>query len=96
LPIERWQTTTVSNVNNTFMMWQPENFLSLLEVSINSSNAELTHIGDIAANDENKNSGNYSSWDDRSILHNNDVYYIHGNQVWRSYWLSPEQITGPF
>lgn len=96
LPIERWQTTTVSDGNNTFMMWQPENFLSLLEVSINSSNAELTHIGDIAANDENKNSGNYSSWDDRSILHNNDVYYIHGNQVWRSYWLGPEQITGPF
>ncbi len=96
LPIERWQTTTVSDGNNTFMMWQPENFLSLLEVSINSSNASLTRIGDIIANDENKNSGNYSSWDDRSILHNNDVYYIHGNQVWRSYWLSPEQITGPF
>jgi len=96
LPIERWQTTTVSDGNNTFMMWQPENFLSLLEVSINSSNASLTRIGDIVANDENKNSGNYSSWDDRSILHHNDVYYIHGNQVWRSYWLSPEQVTGPF
>jgi len=96
LPIERWKTTSISDGENTFMVWKPENFLSLLDVSTGGSDAELTHIGDIVANDENTDSGNYSSWDDRSILHDNDVYYIHGNQVWRSYWLTPEQITGPF
>jgi uncharacterized secreted protein with C-terminal beta-propeller domain len=95
LPIERWKTSPVSDGDTTFMIWRPENFLSLLEVSSDSSNAELTHIGDIIAKDGNTDFGNNSSWDDRSILHNNDVYYIHGNQVWRSYWLTPEQITGP-
>ena len=96
LPIERWQTTSVTDGKNTFMMWQPENFLSLLEVSNSSSNAELIHIGDIMAKGESKDSGGYSSWDDRSVLHDDDVYYIHGNQVWRSYWPTPEQVTGPF
>ncbi|MBL4764664.1 MAG: beta-propeller domain-containing protein [Colwellia sp.] len=96
LPIERWKTTSISEGGNTYMIWQPENFLSLLEVTTGSASAELIHIGDIIANDENSDSGNYSSWDDRSIIHNNDVYYIHGNQVWRSYWLTPEQVTGPF
>jgi len=96
LPIERWKTNKISDGDKTFMLWKPENFLSLLEVSTDSLNATLTHIGDIIAHDEDANSGNYSSRDDRSILHNNDVYYIHGNQVWRSYWLTPEQIMGPF
>lgn len=95
LPIERWKTSSVSDGDTTFMVWQPENFLSLLEVSSSSTNAELTHIGNIIADDENPNTGSNSSWDDRSIIHNNDVYYIHGAQVWRSYWLSPEQVTGP-
>ena len=96
LPIERWQTTSITDGESTFIMWQPENFLSLLEVSSSSSNAELIHIGDIMAKGESKESGNYSSWDDRSVLHDNDVYYIHGNQVWRSFWPTPEQVTGPF
>lgn len=95
LPIERWNTSSVSDGDTTFMVWRPENFLSLLEVSSGNADAELIHIGDIIANDEEKNFGNNSSWDDRSIIHNNDVYYIHGDQVWRSYWLTPEQITGP-
>jgi len=96
LPIERWKTNKISDGEKTYTVWQPENFLSLLEVSNDSANATLTRIGDIIANDEGTDSSNYSSRDDRSILHNNDVYYIHGNQVWRSYWQTPEQITGPF
>jgi len=96
LPIERWKTTSIDDRGNTFITWNSENFLSLLEVTTDSSNAELTHIGNIFANDENANTNNYSSWDDRSIMHNNDIYYIHGNQVWRSFWQNPEQITGPF
>ena len=96
LPIERWKTIPVTDGEKSYTIWRPENFLSLLEVSSENSDAELIHVGDIIADDENTDSGNYSSWDDRSILHNNDVYYIHGNQVWRSYWSTPEQITGPF
>jgi uncharacterized secreted protein with C-terminal beta-propeller domain len=95
LPIERWKTSSVSDGDTTFMVWKPENFLSLLEISSDSANAELTHVGDIIADDENTGFGSNSSWDDRSVIHNNDVYYIHGAQVWRSYWLTPDQITGP-
>ncbi|GAA6173559.1 hypothetical protein NBRC116592_32290 [Colwellia sp. KU-HH00111] len=96
LPIERWQSTTTTDGKNTFMVWQQENFLSLLEVTNSSANAELMHIGNIMAKGESKDSGGYSSWDDRSVIHDDDVYYIHGNQVWRSYWPTPEQVTGPF
>lgn len=96
LPIERWITTTMNKDDNSFIIWQPENFLSLLEVSNSDTGATLTHVGNIMANDESTDLNNFSSWDDRSILHNDDVYYIHGSQVWRSYWQTPEQITGPF
>jgi uncharacterized secreted protein with C-terminal beta-propeller domain len=100
LPIERWNTleTINSETNEIYTLWKPENFLALLEVSNNNSTPSLSEVGQINPfqSDDQNNHLYRSSWNDRSIIHENDVYYIHGNNVWKSYWLNPLLITGPF
>ena len=100
LPIERWNTTTITEGQQNITIWSPENFMALLEVSSSDSNATLTHRGNIAAKD--KENGDVqdrkfytSGRDDRAVLHQNDIYYIHGNRVWHSNWLSLDEVNGP-
>ncbi len=99
LPIERWgQTQVTDNLGNTIHMWQQENFLALLEITEPDLAPQIVEVGNVQAggNDTPNNSWYTSGWDDRSIIHNNDVYYIHGANVWKSNWLSPLDITGPY
>jgi hypothetical protein len=37
-----------------------------------------------------------SGWDDRSVIHGDNVYYIHGNQVWHTIWAEDTAVFGPF
>jgi hypothetical protein len=37
-----------------------------------------------------------NGWQDRSVIHGDNVYYIHGNQVWHTTWAEDATIFGPF
>ncbi|NQY38311.1 MAG: hypothetical protein HRT37_25920 [Alteromonadaceae bacterium] len=60
----------------------------------------MTHIGQIKPEGSTDYADYYyrqrSNWDDRTIFHGDDLYYIHANQIWRSIWSDPESVTGPF
>jgi len=99
LPIERWNISTITEDQQKIDVWSPNNFMALLEVSASDSNAMLLHRGNIQAKDESDETNTFhyiSGWDDRSIFHQNDIYYIHGNSVWHSNWQSLEDVGGPF
>ncbi|WP_286233419.1 beta-propeller domain-containing protein [Thalassotalea sediminis] len=98
IPIERWHVTSTTTENESIDIWAPENYLSLFEITGKDTNAQLNVIGSIyPSNNTNKPHHRYtSSWDDRAIFHQNDIYYLHGNSIWHSYWHDPKNTTGPF
>ncbi len=98
LPVERWATTRIiGEGDQRYNVWSPENFLALIEVSSSDASATLIDKGKVKAENNNNDKYNYiSGWNDRAVFHNNDIYYVHGNNVWRSDWQNPEQTTGPF
>ena len=100
IPFERWLTTSyVQEERGIVYEWNQENFLGLFDISNmaqDDNNTELNYIGRVDAIESKDPISHASSWDDRAILHNDDVYYIHGAQVWKSLWQSPEQVVGPF
>lgn len=74
-----------------------EDALHLFEINgLSNNTASLDHAGRIISEE----AGEEKSWSwfsgiDRSVLHDDAVYYAHGNQVWGSFWQSPESATGP-
>lgn len=100
IPFERWLTTSnVQEGGGIVYEWNQENFLGLFDISNitqGDSSAELNYIGNLDALDTEQTFNHASSWDDRAILHDDDIYYIHGMQVWKSLWHSPGQVMGPF
>jgi len=97
IPIERWLSETrEDDEGQKYDAWFNENELALFEVSSTTANAMLNDIGAIKALNQKDPSFNASSWDDRSIFHGDDIYYIHGYQVWQSVWQDINQVTGPF
>jgi uncharacterized secreted protein with C-terminal beta-propeller domain len=100
LPIERWLSEKVidSETGQEYSIWMPDNSLQLIEVTGDDANATLLKIGSVKPEVNSEPSGeNYvSGWDDRAIFHNDDVYYLHGNSIWKSFWQTPEITTGPF
>ena len=98
LPIERWGAIRfIEDGDQSYDVWSPENFLALIEVSSSDASATLIDKGKVKAENNNNDNYNYiSGWNDRAVLHNNDIYYVHGNDVWRSDWQNPDQTTGPF
>ncbi len=95
LPIESWQFTTVTEQQQKIDIWSPLNFLALLEVTGSDRNATLVSKGTINAK-QSETSYYGTAWDDRSVFHHDDIYYIHSNKVWHSHWSNTETITGPF
>lgn len=97
LPVEKWLTDNIidSETGKRFDVWKRENSLQLIEVTGNDTNANLVDKGSVESGISTNN--NYiSGWDDRAIFHDDDIYYLHGNSIWRSYWQTPELTTGPF
>ena len=89
LPLESWYTTS----DELARFWAPSNSLLLLEVDTTSTKPELIQRSEMRP----KVSEAYASgWDDRSIIHGDNVYYIHGNQVWHTTWAEDAAIFGPF
>jgi len=98
LPMERWSITTVIDNEQKVDIWAPENFMSLIEVTSSNSDANLLLKGNIKAKSEAGSSDNFnyvSGWDDRAVFHENDIYYVHGNNVWHSVWGNLADVNGP-
>jgi uncharacterized secreted protein with C-terminal beta-propeller domain len=100
LPVERWLSEKVVDIESgqEFDIWMPDNSLKLIEVTGNDANATLLEIGSVKPIKSTDTSKNIyvSGWDDRAIFHDNDIYYLHGNSIWKSFWQAPELTTGPF
>ncbi len=79
--------------------WQ-EDALHLFEINglsnTNESSADLSFVGKITSElpDDERTWPNYSGID-RSVLHDDAVYYTHGDFVWAGFWTNPETATGP-
>lgn len=89
LPIESWY----SNTDELVRYWEPNNSLLLLEVDTTANTPELIQRSEVRPERSKSYSG---GWNDRSIIHGDNVYYIHGNQVWHTTWAEDADIFGPF
>ena len=66
--------------------------LQMLEVD--SEERTLSLVGSIDHQQDNENY--YGSYDDRSVLHNDHVYYLRGNKVYHALWQQEPPIEGPY
>ena len=100
LPVERWLSKTVIDnaTGQEYNTWTPDNSLQLIEVTGNDTDATLVEMGSVKLKKSTNASEGayYSGWDDRAIFHGDDIYYLHGNSIWKSYWQTPELTAGPF
>lgn len=100
LPVERWLTETVVDEESGKKMdvWSKENSLQLIEITGNDTDAMLVEIGSVkpTVGTEPSQASYISGWDDRAIFHGDDIYYLHGNSFWKSFWQTPDLTSGPF
>jgi uncharacterized secreted protein with C-terminal beta-propeller domain len=89
LPIESWNMSIDERLG-----FGSSNSLLLLEVDTTSNNVELIQRSEVRPDVSEKHYA--SGWDDRSIIHGDNVYYIHGNQVWHTSWAEDAEVFGPF
>lgn len=90
MPLEEW----TQNDGMSIAIWQPKHSLMLLDVDTQSAQPSLIERAQIYANSERETY--IYAGDDRSVIHGEHVYYIHGNQVWHSLWQSETGIDGPY
>ena len=92
MPIESWVST--ADIATDSVTWNSNSALELFEVNISGADAELSHAGSVAPSYDNDNY--YGSWNDRAIIHGDLIFYVHGADVYKSSWLVPNDIEGPF
>lgn len=90
LPIESWNLPS----DEFARFWAPTNSLMLLEVDTTSNSPELIQRSEMRPDMSEQPYA--SGWQDRSVIHGENVYYIHGNQVWHSTWIEDGKVFGPF
>ncbi|MCG7529969.1 beta-propeller domain-containing protein [Psychrobium sp. MM17-31] len=88
IPVESWSTTTQSS---SFLT----STLQLLEVTGIGSDATLSNVGQVTLK-KDISASYFSSIDARSILIEDGVYYIHGNDVVYRDWQQGSDTLGPF
>lgn len=98
IPMEHWRVTATQQNQQKVDNWIQENYFTLFEVTSSESNAQLVDIGDVYPhNDTPDVKINFiSSLDDRAIFDQQDIYYLHGNKLWRTFWFAPENVLGPY
>lgn len=90
LPIESWHRSSTELARS----WAPTNSLMLLEVDTTSNIPELVIKSEVVP--EMHEQPYVYGYEDRSVIHGDNVYYIHGNQVWHTTWAEEALIFGPF
>ncbi|GAC15408.1 beta-propeller domain-containing protein [Aliiglaciecola lipolytica] len=93
LPVESWGLSESEN-GTGIDEYVSLNSLMLLEVDSNSLTPDLLWRGNVGA--LNASDDYIYAGEDRSIIHAQNVYYFHGNQVWQALWSNPANVTGPF
>lgn len=94
MPLEFWGQGTSDGGAASTSFAAAENRLLLLDVDTQSANATLNEVNQLSATPSTEvyvYAGN-----DRSVIHGQYVYYIHGNQVWRGQWSADSEVVGPF
>lgn len=77
-----------------FTVYQPQNSLLMLTVNAASGAGAMTVTNKMDITEDRET---YSwSGEDRSVIHGDNVYFIHGNLVWQSLWMKDAAINGPF
>ncbi|KZN69829.1 beta-propeller domain-containing protein [Pseudoalteromonas luteoviolacea] len=94
LPVETWRTEQEAGGD---IIWSNKNELAAFEVTIGDS-PNLTYLGSSVATYETPSQSvpYVRASDDRGVIHDNTIYYVHGNFVWSSLWQNPAQNAGPF
>jgi uncharacterized secreted protein with C-terminal beta-propeller domain len=89
LPVEEWGQSDAEMGS-----WWARSSLLLLQVDTNSGQVTLLQNKQIQV----PNPADYYiySGDDRSVIHGEHVFYIHGNQVWHSLWNDELKPAGPY
>ncbi|MGB1299471.1 MAG: hypothetical protein ACPG8A_14400, partial [Psychrobium sp.] len=87
-PVESWSTTGQNGSHLT-------STLQLLEITGVGSDATLSNVGQVTLN-KDISASYFSSIDARSILIDDGVYYIHGNDVVYRNWQQGSDTLGPF
>jgi uncharacterized secreted protein with C-terminal beta-propeller domain len=90
LPVESWGESTQGDAR----IWRSKNSLALLEVDTTVATPELIQRGELMAKPEGEHY--IYGGQDRSVLHGEQIYYIHGNQVWHSTWVEGGELLGPY
>ena len=63
----------------------------MFEINGVSSNASLDYMGNIIAESNDQAEYPAAAGYDRSVLHDNAVYYLHDTKVRSSFWPAPKQ-----
>ncbi|KZX01528.1 hypothetical protein JL49_05300 [Pseudoalteromonas luteoviolacea] len=94
LPVETWRTEQEVGGD---MIWSNKNELAAFEVTMGDT-PNLTYLGSSVATYETPSQSvpYVRASDDRGVIHDNTIYYVHGNFVWSSLWQNPAQNAGPF
>lgn len=91
MPTETWGETD-GGIGIT--IWNPQSKLMMMDVNAASGQGSLTVTHELQA--QNDPEFYVYGGEDRSVIHGEHVYYIHGNQVWHSLWASDAAIDGPY
>ncbi|GAB3036866.1 beta-propeller domain-containing protein [Bowmanella dokdonensis] len=90
MPVEHWQTCDEACTT----LWAPGHSLMLVSVDASPGMASLSVDGQLQADDSD---GSYHfGGADRSLLQGDNVYYLHGNQLWHAKWTNPDLVSGPY
>jgi uncharacterized secreted protein with C-terminal beta-propeller domain len=89
LPLETWLSPSESDLG----IWESKNSLLMLDVNAASGTGEMTLLREMKITTDQ----DYSwSGEDRSVIHGNNIFYVHGNQIWQSLWQADAAINGPY
>ncbi|MDF2179411.1 beta-propeller domain-containing protein [Aliiglaciecola sp. CAU 1673] len=89
MPLEQWQSCE----EVCTAVWQPRNSLLMLDVDT-TADGSLTELRQLEVKQDEEYY--FFGGNDRSVIHGDHLYYIHGNSVWHSQWQADAEITGPY
>ncbi len=79
LPVSSWYINAEGG-------WEYGNSLQLLEVNITDNGGELVDKSALQVDNLPQDYSFNGGQEDRSIIHADTVYYIHGNEIWQGLW----------
>ena len=88
-------TVPIQIYGDGYIHWENE-ALHLFEVNgLDNNTATLNHTGSIISEEASASKFYPDYYTNRGVQHDNTVYYIHGPDVFASFWNNPEAATGP-